>query len=104
MYFSVLKLVGFSCLLRRTVLMLVLVQLKMLVIAYLVIISIAHASCRIKMHPCELMQRVETLSAGLEFVLQELTVKGVGVVLGMRIASLVDAMHMQDLLFITLKV
>lgn len=36
-------------------------------------------------------------------MLRELTGKGVGVVLGVLVASLVDAVHMHDLLFITLK-
>lgn len=36
-------------------------------------------------------------------MLQELTGKGVGVVLSVLVASLVDAVHMHDLLSITLK-
>lgn len=47
MYFSVLELVSFSYLLCHIALTLAVVQLKMLIIVYLVI-NIAETSCRIK--------------------------------------------------------
>lgn len=104
MCFSVLKLVSFSDLLHCTSLMLALVQVKMLVIAYLVQLILYNQCCRIKIQKYTLASSCwELRHCWPGDCAVRINSEGCRCSRHVQVASLADAKHVHDFLFITLK-